>query len=92
MYTKFGAFNLKLKSAADYELMLRLLYKNKISTAYLKKITVKMRVGGMSNSSVKNRINANKEDRLAWELNGLRPYQFTLLLKPIRKISQYLMK
>ena len=91
-YEKYGNFNLDLKSAADYELMLRFLYKNKLSTCYLPRPLVRMRVGGMSNVSLKNRINANKEDRLAWSMNGLRPKAFTMLLKPLRKVIQFVRK
>jgi hypothetical protein len=50
---------------------------------------VKMRVGGMSNASLKNRFRANKEDEMAWRLNNLRPYFFTTWLKPLRKILQF---
>lgn len=89
MYEKFGAFNTTLRSAADYELMLRLLYKHKIKAAYLPAFIVKMRVGGKSNASVANRLKANNEDRMAWKLNGLKPYFFTLSLKPLRKVWQY---
>jgi glycosyltransferase len=91
-YEKYGKFNLELKSAADYELMLRFLYKNNLSTCYLPRPLVRMRVGGMSNVSLKNRINANKEDRLAWAMNGLRPKAFTMLLKPLRKVMQFVRK
>jgi glycosyltransferase involved in cell wall biosynthesis len=90
LYTKFGAFNTTLRSAADYELMLRFIHKNKIKVAYFPEFIVKMRTGGQSNASVKNRVNANKEDRKAWDLNGIKPYFFTLTLKPLRKISQFL--
>lgn len=85
----FGNFNLQFKSAADYELMLRFIHKNKINISYLQNYTVKMRVGGKSNASVKNRVNANNEDRKAWEVNSLRPYFFTRYFKPLRKIFQY---
>jgi len=88
-YLKYGDFNLELKSAADYELMLRFLYKNNLSTCYLPRPIVRMRVGGMSNVSLKNRINANKEDRKAWEINGLKPKSFTLFAKPLKKLIQY---
>lgn len=91
-YKEYGCFDLSLKSAADYELMLRFIHKHKIKLTYLNRTLVKMRVGGMSNSSFKNRINANKEDRKAWEINGLKPYPFTLYLKPLRKVFQYLKK
>lgn len=89
VYEQHGAFNLSLKSAADYEFMLRILYKEKCSVAYLPKTIVKMRDGGQSNQSIKHRIFANREDKKAWALNGLQPYFFTLLLKPARKLIQY---
>ena len=89
LYAKFGAFNLQFKSAADYELMLRFIHKHKITVAYLPEFTVKMRVGGKSNVTVQNRVNANLEDRKAWEINGLKPRFYTLYLKPLRKILQF---
>lgn len=92
VYEKFGDFNLNLGSAADYELMLRLLVKHKITTDYIPEVLVKMRTGGKSNVSLKNRLIANRFDRKAWKVNGLRPYPWTLTLKPLRKIGQYVFK
>jgi glycosyltransferase involved in cell wall biosynthesis len=89
-YEQYGYFTDQLKSAADYELMLRMLHKHQISLAYLPQFLVKMRIGGMSNKSIKNRLRANNEDAKAWELNNLKPYFFTTLLKPIRKIMQFI--
>lgn len=91
-YLEFGNFNLNFKSAADYELMLRMLYKQKVKAAYLPEFVVKMRVGGMSNASVINRLKANQEDRKAWKVNGLKPGWHTLIFKPLRKVFQYLKK
>ena len=92
VYEKFGNFNLKMGSAADYELMLRFLVKNTITTFYIPEALVKMRVGGKSNAYIKNRLIANRCDRMAWKINGLKPYPWTLTLKPLRKIGQYLFK
>ena len=92
VYQKYGKFNLTLKSAADYELILRMLFKHQIKVEYLPRVIVHMRSGGQSNKSIKNRLKANKEDRMAWEINGLKPYWFTLYLKPIRKITQFIFK
>lgn len=89
IYSKYGKFNLDFKTAADYELMLRFILRDKISIGYLPEFTVKMRVGGKSNVSVKNRVNANLEDRMAWSINGLKPKFYTLYLKPLRKILQF---
>tara|TARA_R110002049_G_scaffold221870_4_gene393415 strand:- start:936 stop:1685 length:750 start_codon:yes stop_codon:yes gene_type:complete len=88
-YQRFGLFSLDLVSAADYELMLRMILKHQAKLAYLPRVIVNMRVGGMSNSSLSNRLRANKEDRKAWEMNGLTPKSYTLLFKPLRKIIQY---
>jgi len=89
VYEEYGLFNDDLGSAADYQLMLRFLLKNRISAAYIPEILVKMRVGGASNASLTKRIKANKMDRRAWEINGLKPYPWTLWMKPLRKIPQW---
>ncbi len=92
VYRRAGLFSTDLRSAADYELMLRILVKYGFTGKYLPRVIVKMRVGGVSNASFNNRLRANKEDRLAWKLNGLRPNFFTLYLKPLRKVHQFIIK
>lgn len=90
VYQKYGTFRLDLSHAADYELMLRFIEKYKITLSYLPSKIVKMRVGGLSNRSIKDRLIANHEDKLAWELNELKPPSFIQLKKPLRKIGQFL--
>jgi glycosyltransferase involved in cell wall biosynthesis len=92
VYEKVGLFDIRLKSAADYEMMLRILLKYEMNACYIPRVIVKMRAGGMSNASILNRLRANQEDRLAWKINGIQPYFFTLYIKPLRKISQFLTK
>jgi glycosyltransferase involved in cell wall biosynthesis len=92
VYQQVGFFNTQLRSAADYEMILRIMLKNECTAAYLPKVLVRMRTGGVSNASVKNRLRANREDRMAWKQNGLRPYFFTTTLKPFRKIFQYILR
>ncbi len=89
LYERFGLFNLDLGSAADYELMLRFLLKGQAKAVYLPQVLVKMRVGGLSNRSLGQRLRANRMDRRAWTLNGLKPYPGTLMLKPLRKLGQW---
>ena len=89
LYNKYGDFNISLSSAADYELMLRFLFKHRVKLEYLEQTLVHMRVGGKSNVSIKNRIIANLEDRKAWKINGLKPKWYTLFLKPVRKLGQF---
>ncbi len=90
MYEKYGLFNTILRSAADYELMLRFLLKHEINLSYIPQTIINMRQGGKSTASISNRIKANVEDRKAWRMNGLKPHFFTLILKPLRKIKQFI--
>lgn len=90
VYEKYGMFNMELGSAADYELMLRFMYKHKLKTSYLNTVMVLFRVGGASTKNINNRVKANINDRKAWVVNGLTPKWFTLHLKPLRKIKQFL--
>ena len=90
IYERLGAFRLDLGSAADYELMLRFVHKEKINLAYIPKVVVKMRAGGVSNSNFKNRLAANRNDLRAWQVNNLNPRFYTLWLKPLRKIIQFI--
>jgi glycosyltransferase involved in cell wall biosynthesis len=88
-YEQMGLYRAQMKISADYELMLRMLYKHNVKTAYLNEVAVKMKAGGESNVSLKNRLKANREDRLAWKVNQLKPGKFTFLMKPLGKITQF---
>jgi glycosyltransferase involved in cell wall biosynthesis len=89
VYEELGLYRLDLGSAADYELMLRFLFKHRIRTAYIPKVLVHMRTGGKSNASLFNRLRANRNDKKAWEVNGLKPRPWTFVAKPLRKVGQW---
>ena len=88
-YEKLGLYRTDLGTAADYELMLRFLLRRRINVQYLPQVLVHMRAGGASNASWKARLAANRMDRKAWQLNGLRPRPWTFIAKPARKIGQW---
>jgi glycosyltransferase len=88
-YENYGAFSLALKSSADYELMLRMLHKHRVSVSYLPEVLVHMKTGGLSNASLINRFKANREDKMAWKMNDLQPELLTFLRKPFAKLRQY---
>lgn len=92
VYTNHGLFNTDLKISADYELILRFLLKNGVPSIYIPSVLVYMPVGGVSNSSLSNRIRANREDKKAWVLNELRPKFYTVIWKPLSKIKQFFLK
>jgi glycosyltransferase involved in cell wall biosynthesis len=92
IYNTYGLFREDFESASDYEFMLRIIHKSQIALTYIPKVLVAMRTGGTSNVSLHSRYRGNREDRKAWEVNQLKPYFFTLMLKPVRKIPQYFVK
>ena len=89
IYEQHGFYREDLGTAADYELMLRMLYRYRIKVAYLPLVLVHMRTGGASNASLGARLLASDMDRKAWKVNGLRPYPWFSLVKPMRKINQW---
>lgn len=92
VYQSVGNFNLQFRSAADYEFILRACLKFGKKLHYLPGVVVHMRAGGLSNASLKNRLKANAEDRLAWKVNRLNGGLLASVLKPFRKIIQFLDK
>ncbi len=89
IYERYGGFHLSFPIAADYELMLRFLYKNDVSTAYVPACLVKMRTGGFSRPGLSNTFKNMVENYHAWEVNGLKPSPLTFLMKPLAKMTQY---
>jgi len=91
IYKKFGSFNTDFKIAADYDLMIRFLYKAKITTLYIPEVLVRMKTGGKSNKSIRNIIQKSREDLKAMHLNQVGNI-YTLFLKNISKIPQFFIK
>ena len=71
VYERCGGYALDYKLAADYDMMVRLLYKEKIRCKYLPVDMVTMRTGGMSTKNVRNRLLLTKEDVKACRRYGL---------------------
>lgn len=86
VYNQYGAFSLNFKIGADYEWLLRTMFKNKVPSFYLDRDCVKFRLGGISTASLSNRLLTIEETKLAWKLNELNPWVITPFLKPVRGI------
>lgn len=89
LYDKWGGYRLDLGTAADYEWLVRVVVRQGASLCYVPETLVSMRAGGASNRSLKARLLANRMDRRAWRTNGVRPYPWTTMLKPLRKVHQF---
>lgn len=84
-YEEGGMYKNDYKIAADFEMLVRLLVKQKISWSFIDKVTVTMRSGGLSNSGFMTSIKLNWEIVRACKENGLYANLIFMALKlPIR--------
>ena len=90
IFEKYGLYRTDLKIAADYEMILRLLFKHKITAYYLPLTTYLMQLGGASNKSLTNILLKSKEDYFSMKKNGISFPLVTLLNKNLRKLPQFL--
>ena len=89
VYVQSGEYSLDYKIASDYDMMVRLFYKHKIKSKYLKKDFVTMRVGGVSTRNIRNRILIVHEDVKACRHNGLYTNHFLICIKYLYKIFEW---
>jgi glycosyltransferase len=90
IYDKYGYYNIKFHISSDYEMLLRLLYVNKISVEYIPKVLVKMQCGGASNNSAKSVLLKSLED-----YKIIKKYKlslFALVWKNLSKIPQFFLR
>lgn len=90
LFKKYGFYSLEYGSAADYEFMARLMHKWRVNSFHLNMVMVKMQVGGVSNSNLMNRFKAWAFDLKAMRENNFFLPVLTIVLKPVRKIFQFL--
>ncbi len=83
-----GGFDERLRIAADYDFMLRLLNRPGIHVAYLDRVVVRMRTGGASNRSLAMMWRKSREDLMALKRNNIGGW-FTLFCKNMRKLPQF---
>jgi glycosyltransferase len=91
LYQKYGLFDLRFNIAADYDSLLRYLWINNVKMSYIPKVLIKMRVGGVSNRSLKNIIRKTREDIKALKNSNIF-WPKAILFKNTSKILQFFIK
>lgn len=71
IYERYGLYRLDLPLASDFELMLRLLVKEGISTKLVPEVIVKMSMGGASNVSIKSISKSISQCYKAFKINNI---------------------
>ncbi len=87
-YERYGYFDTSFKIAADFENLLRLIFKGRIKTKYIKKDFVTMRTGGASTAGLNSRITIMKEHLSGFKKNGIYSNAFLLSLRYFYKIYE----
>ena len=87
-FEKYGLYKTDYKIAADFEFLLRVIFKNKIRTKYLPMDMVTMRTGGASTSGIKSHIRIMKEHLRAFKENGIYTNAGLLSLRYFYKIGE----
>jgi len=70
-YERIGGFDTRYKIAADYFSILRLFGDPEFCTVYIPEVLVKMRLGGVSNRSLRNIVRKSLEDLDALRRSGM---------------------
>lgn len=89
-FEKYGLYKTDYKVAADFEFLLRVIYKAKIKTKYLPLDMVTMRTGGASTSGIESHKRIMKEHLRAFRENGLYTNRLLLSLRYIYKVEELL--
>ncbi len=87
-YDKYGLFETDYKIAADYEMLIRLLYVQKLNYKYLPLKMVKMRKGGVSSNGIKSNITLNSEIIRACRTHGIKTNVLKIYPKYFNKVFE----
>lgn len=91
VYEQFGAFDTRYRIAADYDTVLRFLGENKVRAAYIPEILIRMRIGGISNRSLKTVALKTREDLAVVKANNIGGIR-TIFWKNLSKVSQFILR
>jgi glycosyltransferase len=90
-FHRVGFFDLNYRISADYDWLLRAFSQPKTRCDYLPKVLVKMRLGGVSNRSLRGLMIKSSEDYKALRSSGVGGLS-TLFLKNASKLSQFVLR
>jgi glycosyltransferase involved in cell wall biosynthesis len=90
VFAKCGYYNENYKIAGDYEFLLRVLNVFNLKANMVDMFVVKFYLGGTSSKGILSIIKSNFECFQAWKDNNLKISFYTIPMKFLRKIGQYL--
>lgn len=89
VYERFGVYKTDYRIAADYEFMVRILYRKQVTLSYLPEILIYMSHGGTSTNSLGAYVESLKEGHRALKENKVSFAWFTDLCRIMRVLMQF---
>lgn len=89
VYEKFGLYRTDYRIAADYEFMVRILYRKQVTLSYLPEMLIYMSHGGTSTGSIGAYVESLKEGHRALKENRVPFAWVTDLCRILRVLSQF---
>jgi len=89
LFEKIGYYKTDYKIAADFELVIRFLFINKVRYKYLEMPFISMRMGGLSNKTISSNYILNKEIARACKENGIKTNFIFIYSKYFTKIFEF---
>ncbi|WP_342068688.1 glycosyltransferase family 2 protein [Yoonia algicola] len=89
VFIRAGLYDTSFRIAGDYDGMLRFLTRGQVRLAYIPKVMVRMKMGGVSNKSFAHMIRKSREDYRAIRRHGVGGFG-TLVAKNLSKLPQFL--
>lgn len=86
LFAQFGGYSLDYRICADFELVMRYLWKHRVRARYIPKCLVEMRLGGASTAGLRSTVEINREDLRALRANGYWSCRPLIYLKYLFKI------
>ncbi|MEM8678739.1 MAG: glycosyltransferase family 2 protein [Planctomycetota bacterium] len=90
VYEELGSFDTQFRIGADWDLLLRFMEVHQIRTRYVPHTWVKMRVGGVSNRSLKNMWHNHQECLRAFKKYGIKPKPWFVVTKYLHRLKTVL--
>ncbi|PTB96808.1 glycosyl transferase [Marivirga lumbricoides] len=92
LFDKLGKYDTKYKISADFDLLLRFLFVNRISYKYIPKVLVRMSLGGVSTQGLSSIKQMNLELKHSLRKNRVKSNIIMIYMKYFVKIFQFALR
>jgi glycosyltransferase involved in cell wall biosynthesis len=89
LYERYGGYDLHFRLQSDFEMMLRLFEVHRIRTEHIPEVMVRMRMGGVSNSSIRNVVAGNLEAMRACRKHHFAVNPWFMVRKVLSRLPQF---